>query len=180
MTAIDIADKKVFIYYNYVISYVILIKRGFLVARPCKICGLDDDKRGFIDGLIISGLGYKEIEERVKAKGINVSHMSIKRHLDNGHVQGHIKSKDDAVGDLGDFIEIPTITDTSDLKEFAEQELLKITANQLLILRTKQEMYMQGKARYPSSEVSGLKNIMQCLAILTGKGDILDLAATKK
>jgi len=150
------------------------------MARQCKICGLDEDKRDFIDGLIINGLGFKEIETRAKSQGIDVSHMSIKRHLDSGHVQGTIKRDNDA-GDTDTFIEIPDIADTQDLKEFAEQELLKITANQLAILRTKQELYMQGKARYPSSEVAGLKNIMQSLTMLTGKsGDIFDLAATKK
>jgi len=51
----------------------------------CKVCSsklLDQ-----INEKIIAGISYADIESWCKANDFDCSHMSIKRHVDNGHIK---------------------------------------------------------------------------------------------
>jgi hypothetical protein len=149
----------------------------------CKVC--QSPLRKEIEQLIIEGVSYVNIEDFTRSQKKPISHMSIKRHNDAGHVDGfkRVGTPDyqEEIGiDVSEIevatIEIPNVQNTDDLKSYARESMLRITANQLAIIRHKQEKFMKGQGRYPQNEIMGLRTIVACLDSITEqRGQILNV-----
>jgi hypothetical protein len=152
----------------------------------CKVCSAA--QRRDIEALIVAeSMSYETIAEKCREMGLSVSHMSIKRHVDAGHVEGYrrgLGGGGTAAGLTADEIgaeiealqiEIPDVTNAGALRQYAAGALKRIAANQLAIIEAKQKRYMQGAGRYPQAEINGLQSIVKCLdTLIENKGNALD------
>ena len=152
----------------------------------CKVC--QSPLRKEIEQQIVEGVSYVNIESFTRSQGQSISHMSIKRHNDNGHIEGFKR-----IGNPDNYqegidaseienstsemsIEIPNIQNEDALKAFARDSMLQITANQLAIIRHKQEKFMKGLGRYPQNEIMGLRTIVASLSVITEqRGQVLNV-----
>lgn len=154
----------------------------FIMGRPCKVCSCSF--RQDIDIEILNGQSFDWLEKYCLDRGVTVSHTSIKRHAEN-HVEGYTARSEG--GYNYDPTETPRnatmaeatpnpivikpikINNTQALIAAAKTGLAEILANQIAIVKAKQINFMQGYCKYPSDEIRGLKNIMDCFEIITGK-----------
>ena len=154
----------------------------FIMGRPCKVCSCPF--RQDIDKEILNGHSFDWLEKYCLDRGVTVSHTSIKRHAEN-HVEGYtVRSETGYNYDPSDVPRNATMVDatpspivinpvrinnTQALINIAKTGLAEILANQIAIVKAKQVNFMQGYGKYPSEEIRGLKNIMECFEIVTGK-----------
>jgi hypothetical protein len=148
----------------------------------CKVC--QSPLRKEIERQIIEGVSYIQIEDFTRSQKQPISHMSIKRHNDAGHVEGFMRvGNPDIPNQEGSDVEgssmcidIPNVQNTDELKSYARDSMLRITANQLAIIRHKQEKFMKGEGRYPQNEIMGLRTIIACLdGITEQRGQVLNV-----
>jgi hypothetical protein len=151
----------------------------------CKVC--QSPLRKEIERQIIEGVSYVNIEDFTRSQKQPISHMSIKRHNDAGHVEGfkRVGNPDypsengidvSEVKESSMCIDIPNVQNTDELRAYARDSMLKITANQLAIIRHKQEKFMKGDGRYPQNEIMGLRTIIACLdGITEQRGQVLNV-----
>jgi len=146
----------------------------------------DHPQRQLIDKWIADGLAFTEIEKKCKRElGLNISHMTIKRYCDgnadlamaraNALNQSGIaacNAVDDDETDSALMIDVSAIpTDHNKVKDFTRETLTQIYLNQLLIVKHKQQAFMDGKGRYPQNEIMGLKTILSCLGYVSDDKD---------
>ena len=144
------------------------------MPRKCTIC--ESDLRPAIEVKLMSGDGTKEIAAWATDNGLAVSHMAVQRH--KSHIENYTAPDTEQPGiNAADFLDglqldPPKFRTGDELLNFSRETARAILANQLLIVRTKQEAYMQGKGRYPSAEIQALKTFVSCV------GDIVSGSKT--
>jgi hypothetical protein len=152
------------------------------MGRPCKLCS--SSIKSDVDQEILNGQSFDWLETYCLDRGLTISHTSIKRHAES-HVEGYnLRSKTGYNYDATDtprnqtmdeatlkpiLIKPIKVKGTDDLINTAKTGLAEILANQIAIVKAKQKSFMEGKSKYPSDELRGLKNIMDCFEIITGK-----------
>ena len=140
------------------------------MPRGCTIC--NSELRPEIEAKIIAGESTKSIAEWATSQGLKISHTTVQRHKQ--HIKNlKIESKEVQGIDAdnvpsGEFtVEIPTFGSGDELLEFTKTNARAILANQLVIVRAKQEKFMAGEGRYPSAEIQALRTFVSCLNDLT-------------
>ena len=154
----------------------------------CRVC--QSTLRKEIEGQIINGVSYVNIAEFTQAHGDFISHMTIMRHNSAGHIVGFKRVgnpdsqkenglSEDEVESMVDSdltVDIPSVNNADELKNFTRESIMQITANQLAIIRHKQEKFMRGEGRYPQNEILGLRTVVACLDSITeGRGRVLNV-----
>jgi hypothetical protein len=157
------------------------------MATKCKVC--QSPLRKEIEKQIVDGVSYVNIEDFTRSQKQPISHMSIKRHNDAGHIDGFKRvgnpdyqeesgiDASEVESSLDNMcIDIPNVQNADDLKTYTRSSMLQITANQLAIIRHKQEKFMKGQGRYPQNEIMGLRTIIVCLDGITDRrGQVLNV-----
>ena len=152
------------------------------MGRPCKVCSspLKED----IDREILNGQSFDWLEKYCFDRGLVVSHTSIKRHAQT-HVEGYVTRSETGYNyeptniprnkTMAEALPSPIVikpievTNTESLIAAAKTGLIEILANQIAIVKARQKSFMEGYCKYPSDEIRGLKNIIDCFEIVTGK-----------
>lgn len=151
------------------------------MGRPCKVCSCSF--RQDIDKEILNGQSFDWLEKFCRDRGFTISHTSLKRHALN-HVPEYQPRSQTGYNytpteiprneTMAEAITQPTIIQpvkvtNKNLVDVAKKQLIQILTNQLAIVEAKQKNFMLGSGKYPSDEIRGLKNIMDCFEIITGK-----------
>ena len=143
------------------------------MPRPCTVC--NSELRPTIEAKIIAGETTADIAAWATDNGVKISHMVVQRH--KAHIENYEPENAEQQGlDAADFIndmqiEPPKFNNGRELLAFAKDTGRAIYANQLLIVRTKQEAYMKGQGRYPSAEIQALRTISSCVGGITDGGE---------
>ena len=145
------------------------------------------EHRAEIERQIAQGIPNRQVAAWCKNNGLNVSEMSIKRHIDGSPTlqQARESSRASAVADgistseLDDIeaasdaefiVEIPDLSKI-DLKEESRQDLMESWVILNKVVKTKMKRFAEGKGRYPVNEIKGLSNLMNCLGSMSGDKD---------
>jgi len=150
---------------------VIVVLRHNKMAK-CKIC--THPKRSEIEALRVNNkLGYEKIAQYCKTVlGLEVSHMTVKRHFDS-HLEGYsiedriepqmdVNKVRDAL--LGGNIIASQCNTTEDIKALAKQELPQMIANQIEIVKDKQAKYMsQQGGQISNNDLTILVKLLETL-----------------
>ena len=140
------------------------------MPRGCTIC--NSDLRTEIEAQMVLGESTKSVAEWATSHGLKISHTTVQRH--KKHIENFKPESKEVQGiDADNFtnaeftVEIPTFSSGDDLLAFTKTNARAILANQLVIVRAKQEKFMAGEGRYPSAEIQALKTFVSCLSDLT-------------
>jgi len=129
-----------------------------------------------IDQKILSGVSYQEISEWCKRElEFDISHMSIKRYADStGLSTNRANSVENPINDLPDdeiddalTLEIPQLKSKKEFRNFTHEKIIEGYILQLAIITQKQHLYMQGKGKYPNTEIAGLKTFLDALKFIS-------------
>ena len=135
-----------------------------------------------IDQKILSGVSYQEISEWCKSElKFNISHMSIKRYADNAGLsasRANNSDDDQSANLLSDneiddalTLEIPQLKNKNEIRKFTHEKIIEGYALQIAIITQKQRLYMQGKGKYPNTEIAGLKTFLDALGFISDAKD---------
>ncbi len=140
------------------------------MPRKCAIC--TSELRPTIEMKLIAGESTNEIATWATDNGLKVSHMAVQRH--KAHIEGFQPDTGEQPGiDAEEItgavfqVEPPKFESGGDLLEFARDTARAIYANQLVIVRAKQEAFMQWRGRYPSAEIQALRTLVSCIGNIT-------------
>ncbi len=140
------------------------------MPRQCTIC--TSELRPAIEMKLIAGESTTEIAKWATDNGLKLSHMTVQRHKQ--HIEGFEPDTGEQPGIDVDkvtggvfMVEPPKFKDGTELLEFARDTARAIYANQLVIVRAKQEAFMQGRGRYPSAEIQALRTLVSCMGNIT-------------
>lgn len=142
------------------------------MARKCILCGADKELRENIEEFIENGGSYTEAAEIAQKKGLEVSHASLQRHVEN-HTGINYISPNEA--DSKTSIEIPQplkIDSWDQLEGVLNNELREIMGNLCLLCNDRLKAYMHGESRFPKDEFSAMRNTY---AMLNKKGDVFEV-----
>lgn len=129
----------------------------------CKVCSshLVDQ----INEKILANISFMDISEWCKSEGFDCSHMSIKRHADNKHIEKPVVvSDEDDSQPVQSISQVAILQDEDELNNFKNctaSKLKKIAILQLRVVEQKQIEYIQGISRFPQVEIQALKNIIE-------------------
>jgi len=141
------------------------------MATKCKVCSSE-----FLDQInekIIGGVSYNAISEWCINQGFECSHMSIKRHVDNGHINQPIQPMPIEV--ITPMFSIDTLeNEVKNFQQFTNNNLKKIAVMAIKIVQIKQVEYVQGISRFPQVEIHAMKNILDVCHTLDFFGRSLD------
>ena len=129
----------------------------------CKVCSSDLVEQ--INEKILAGISFVDISEWCKANDFDCSHMSIKRHVDGGHIQQPVHNEPTQTTQPVQPIEI-TVDKLQRFKCETEVHLRKITIMQLHIVETKQKEFINGTSRFPQVEIQALKTLIELVEFL--------------
>lgn len=134
----------------------------------CKVCkSIIADE---INEKILANVGYIEISKWLLSRGVKISHMTLKRHHDNGHCGA---KRQHQVITAAPVLEYQNVMAMSN-EELLEKTRLLIKAvyvAHLQILSTRQQEHLNGFCRYPQNELNGLKTILECLSLVSRGAD---------
>jgi len=139
------------------------------MPRKCKIC--ESELRAELEQQICTGDSTKAVAEYATEHGLKISHMVVQRHKD--HIENYEPPQTEKQGINADdyeaepvLIDMPVFENGHDLLEYSKETARAILANQLAIIRKKQELFMRGEGRYPMAEMSALKTFTSCIDVL--------------
>ena len=140
------------------------------MPRGCTIC--NSDLRAEIETMMVLGESTKSVAEWATSNGLKITHATVqrhKKHIDNFKPESKEVQGIDAetVASAEFTVDIPVFSDGDDLLNFTKTNARAILANQMVIVRAKQEKFMAGEGRYPSAEIQALKTLSSCLSDLT-------------
>jgi len=140
--------------------------------RKCKIC--THPKRSEIEALRIKGgFGYEKIANYCRTQyGLDISHMTVKRHFDS-HIEGYsnkvVESPQMDVKEIGNVLKEGNIkasqcNTTDEIKALARSELPQMIANQIEIVKDKQARYMnQQGGQISNNDLTVLVKLLETL-----------------
>jgi hypothetical protein len=147
-------------------------QKGFPMLKRCKVCELPDHQKDVINTKLLGGVSYYDTEKWCKQNGLSISHMTLKRHFDSGHIaNGGITS--DVATKICEAIKFePTKDELKNFSESVKERLKTITIQQLEIVRVKQQQFLDGSIRFPDREFSALTNcVSMCYQVRLIKPD---------
>jgi len=142
-----------------------------MTTKKCKVCSSE-----FLDQInekIIGGVSYNAISEWCIKQGFDCSHMSIKRHVDNGHINQPIQPATIEV--IQPMFSLEALeNEVKNFQQFTSDNLKKIAIMSIKIVQAKQIEYIQGVSRFPQVEIHAMKNILDVCYTLDFLGNSLD------
>ena len=140
------------------------------MPRKCLLCSADEELRSHIEQFVNEGGSYVQASEYAKEHGLDVSHTSIQRHIENHtHIEyvsqltGENSYQMEAIAEPIDFEKI------DDLDQFIGEKLKKLIVNLTVICEEQTKKYMKGEARFPREEIRTLHGTY---AMLNKKGEV--------
>jgi len=142
------------------------------MARKCILCSADKDLRENIEEFIDDGGSYTEAADVAQQNGVNVSHTSLQRHIENHTKINYIPQNE---SDSKTSIEIPQpikFDSWDQLENLLNDQLREIMGNLCLLCNDRLKSYMNGESRFPKEEFSAMRNTY---AMLNKKGDVFEV-----
>lgn len=139
----------------------------------CKVCSshLVDQ----INEKILANISFMDISEWCKSQGFDCSHMSIKRHVDNGHVNQPVQPAPIEVFQPMFSLNVTELeNEVVNFQQFTTNNLKKIAVLAIKIVQIKQVEYIKGISRFPQVEIHAMKNILDVCHTLDFFGHSLD------
>jgi len=140
------------------------------MARKCVICNVErSELRENIEGLIDDGGSYVEAAKMANDNGLDVSHTSVQRHIENHTQIKYCSHQSDPLVEIGEPIKIKSWDQVDTLMN---DQLREIMGNLTLICNNKLKSYMKGEAKFPKDEFATMRNTY---AMLNKKGDVFEV-----
>jgi uncharacterized protein with ParB-like and HNH nuclease domain len=140
------------------------------MPRKCILCEADEELRSSIEQFVNEGNSYVDAAKFAKEHGLDISHTSIQRHIEN-HTQieyvtqntGENNYQMEVIAEPINFEKI------DDLDQFIGEKLKKLIVNLTVICEEQTKRYMMGEARFPKEEIRTLHGTY---AMLNKKGEV--------
>lgn len=140
------------------------------MPRKCLLCSADEELRSHIEQFVNEGNSYVDAAQYAKERGLDVSHTSIQRHIEN-HTQ--IEYVSQLTGEnsyqMEPIAEPINFSDWDDLEGKLNSELREILGNLTAICNSKLKAYMKGEARFPRDE---FRTLQGTYGMLNKKGEV--------
>ena len=148
---------------------------------PCKVCNFKH--REEIEEKIREGLSYAKIEEFAKLRGLEVAGNNIYRHaimhmsdyeeIKKSRDKKQIKESESLKIDVDLILKSEGFKDVNsqsfdDFLSASQVISQRIIITHLVLFQEKLNDHIQGKDNYPSSELRGLRDLLQALSPILG------------
>ena len=140
------------------------------MARKCLLCSAHDELRSHIEQFVNEGNSYVDAAQYAKERGLDVSHTSIQRHIEN-HTQIEYVTQNTGENSyqMEPIAEPINFEKIDDLDQFIGEKLKKLIVNLTVICEEQTKKYMKGEARFPREEIRTLHGTY---AMLNKKGEV--------
>ena len=140
------------------------------MPRKCLLCSADEELRSGIEQFVNKGNSYVDAARYAKERGLDISHTSIQRHIEN-HTQIEYTTEND-FGLQMDVVANPVEFENWDgLETRVNSELREILGNLTVLCNSKLKAYMKGEAKFPRDE---FRTLHGTYAMLNKRGEVFN------
>ena len=144
------------------------------MARKCVLCNSDNDLRENIEGFINNGGNYVDAAQLAQDKGLDISHTSIQRHIEN-HTEIEycsLISQSEPDEPLIKIAQPIKIESWGQVETLMNDQLREIMGNLTLVCNSKLKSYMRGETKFPKDEFATMRSTY---SMLNKKGDVFEV-----